>query len=244
MSIQEFEVKTFGELHEAIQKIQDIYGKHKKNTVYRGQKSLAYKLLPKVGRIEKFTFIRLKIGQKQVSSLKDQEKNILKTFKNRALPQLPRVPANDWEWLAIGQHYGLATRLLDWSKSPLVAAYFAVEQEFDEDSAIYAFNQGYFDYSNSEPFNVKGVRRITPAFYTRRIEAQSGAFTIHENSSKPIDEIVSLKKLNKIIIVKGFRARLKEILSSYGIHRASMFPDLDGISFYVNDYLVKKWIDY
>ena len=107
------DIDNFDALHKLIQKrVQDT-------TVYRGVKDASYDLVPKVGRKD------LKWNHK---SVKDAEKYMLTLFKQRAISFLTFSPRNDWEWLALAQHYGLPTRLLDWSRNPLVAAYFAVNE--------------------------------------------------------------------------------------------------------------------
>jgi hypothetical protein len=49
------------------------------------------------------------------------------------------VPSNDYvlNWWPLMRHYGAPTRLLDWSLSPYVALYFAVEEPWDEDGALW-----------------------------------------------------------------------------------------------------------
>ncbi len=56
---------------------------------------------------------------------------LLNEFKRRAVHLVDERPQNDFEWLFIMQHYGVKTRLLDWTTNALVALYFAVDQSQD-----------------------------------------------------------------------------------------------------------------
>lgn len=69
---------------------------------------------------------------------KYREKRLLETFRSYATEWLPR-DASDWEVMLLGQHYGLPTRLLDWTSSPMVALFFATEDatKWDEDGVVW-----------------------------------------------------------------------------------------------------------
>lgn len=87
-------------------------GRRKKFVWFRGQGCEDWKLLPSIMR---------------PPNKVDNEMILMKRFKQHSFPFLDRIPQVEWEWLFIMQHYGVQTRLLDWSESPLVGLYFALE---------------------------------------------------------------------------------------------------------------------
>jgi hypothetical protein len=82
----------------------------------------------------------------------DHEKEILLEFQRGAHQYITPTPADDEivDWLALMQHHGAPTRLLDWTRSPYVALYFALERAQPKDrSAIWAIDRHWMDRASA-----------------------------------------------------------------------------------------------
>lgn len=199
----------------------------KEHVLFRGvANSKKDKLKPKIGRI------------KNSSEIAGNEKFLNDWFKSRALPFLNDIPKNAWEWLALAQHHGLSTRMLDWTMNPLVAAFFAVEKKCNTDSAIYVYDLNRESIlinpedDNESPFNIRKDAMIYfPKHRTLRIPIQSAVFTVHKEPHKNFDK----DNIEKLIIKNSIRDELKEKLDLLGINRQSLFPGLDTLAAHLND---------
>lgn len=164
---------------------------------YRGISSDKLKLIPKLYRSKFNNFPKF------------AEEDLIGDFtrKAKAIHKGPVYNYSHWEWYHLMQHYGMPTRLLDWSESPLVALYFAIDND-KSSSAPCVWVLDPFGLNNlsadkkvvffSDPsgqteedreaidrykFDVEALPRfplaISPPYIDNRLQIQMGCFTIH-----------------------------------------------------------------
>lgn len=198
--------------------------------LFRGQSNSSWKLEPAIDR--------LVIRQWQ----DEFEDAIFEEFRRTALPYLTKWPRNKWEWLALAQHHGLPTRLLDWTQNPLAALYFAIEHPNDgHDSTVWCYQHRHSAVNVKQkgyrsPFLIKKIELYHPPHVAQRITAQTGSFTAHPGLLNVRDDGADAEwkgQLIELTIPHNQRFRIRRELERLGIHRASLFPDLDGVATHI-----------
>lgn len=198
--------------------------------VFRGQFDAAWDPSPQIDRME------FQAYRDRYKWTRDRhERWLLEEFKKGARPHALLPPQDQWEWLALAQHHGLATRMLDWTSNPLGALYFACERpDATNDSVVWCYHHsGVLAAAGSDPFKIAAITAYWPPHVTQRITVQGGCFTAHPPA--PLKANVQWPgDLLQVTIPKPERRRMRQELTQLGISRATLFPDLDGIAIATN----------
>ena len=209
---------------------------------WRGQANAAWQLVPSLYRLD----------------LAPSESNLNARFKLMAPARRSNCPGpgDAFGWLFLMQHYCLPTRLLDWSESPLVALFFALEECADAqaDCALWVLMPTKMNLQdlgreailmpgspdlrtlaieafvrNSANPDIRTLAVLTEQSDLRHLVQQS-AFTIH-GSSSPIELMPGTDDfLVRIRIPAAARVGLHTMLALLGVSRATLFPDLDHLA--------------
>lgn len=179
--MNEVKVKSWNELQELL--FEDSWnpelGRFRSRYAFRGLSDSAYTL--------ETTLIRLR------GCYVELERHLLRNFRKYAHRDVVERDSV-WHWLSVAQHYGLPTRLLDWTYSPFIALHFATAniEKFDTDGAIWAVNY------------VKAHRELPEKLMVHLELEGANVFTVGmlSESVKSLKELAELREKNFVVFVE------------------------------------------
>ncbi|MGA2905734.1 MAG: FRG domain-containing protein [Candidatus Korobacteraceae bacterium] len=208
----EVTVKSWEELHTSLGGMSDTAW------IFRGVSSPEHYPIPSIGRKAIYG-----------PYYRAQEERLLLEFKYRAVALMRAPDFDDWHWLAYAQHLGVPTRLLDWTTSPLIAAFFALQGDMTSDRAIFCVKYSRFiheiDQKTKSPFDCASVGRFSPPLIFDRLRAQRGLFTVHPHPTM----IFYSPGMKVIRIARDGVEKLRKRLFKYGIDYWYIYPDAEGL---------------
>jgi len=207
---------------------------------WRGQSVFEWNLIPSIHR-----------------GLAANEQNLTFRFRNMAKARYKKCPPHNEisSWLFLMQHYGLPTRLLDWSESSFTALFFAVENSTHDsnDASLWALNPTQLNkrqrgdgaiYSADHPAVFPIIRQAfkteskpvtdTLAVLTDQNDirqlVQQSVFTVH-GSDTPLNDLPYCSEfVDSIRIPSAAKPHIRGFLDYHGITRATLFPDLENLA--------------
>jgi hypothetical protein len=181
------------------------------------------------------TFDRMFLGQSKQKRLQIAESMFQRfTAAMEILDVPPETSTDQGSLLALAQHYGLPTRLLDWTESPYVAAFFAYNSRAlwgtsDQHVAIWVLDSQ--DPIWSAQYGVEIVNVSLSG--NLRLRNQSGRFTLARTPFASLEEYVSAHgdtgdPLRRFLLPGNEWSKALADLDAMGINHAHVYPEVEG----------------
>ncbi|HIH0818879.1 TPA: FRG domain-containing protein [Vibrio cholerae] len=275
-AFKEVNYETANDLWDALSPTKSFF-KEPYNIIYRGQADSGWSLIPSLLRNKESNSLLKFLGRpSKADELVYTEVRLLEkfasycdnvgvripndsmTFRNEILSsqvqdryyKRPELWPNPEliELMALAQHHGVPTRLLDWTRQPYVAVYFAVSSAManhknwkpDTKLAIWVFNTELVNlYKNVNIVQVPGST-------SHHVSAQSGLFTVHPHSGSRNEEFeirgleyefstLSNSPLLQLTLSVDEALNLYRLCLKAGINAATIYPSVDGAGKAVQD---------
>ncbi|HUJ87217.1 MAG TPA: FRG domain-containing protein [Burkholderiales bacterium] len=230
---------------------------------FRGQSDASWKLEPSLMR----SLRHFELSLKEALQLEEQALGIFRCKAHLFLS--PTLLAKIYTkpcWWAVMQHHGAPTRMLDWTISPYVAAYFAAlhdgnkapgavwafcsknlhrsfvtrhgqPPEFDDPAAVSWYEGRLQELRDQQVVLPLEFKYVT----SERIAAQQGRFTmgfdVLRNHNECIQAQVGDDHVRKIVIPHEKKAEFLLRLRDMNITGAALFPGIDGLGQAVSEYV-------
>lgn len=184
---------------------------------------------------------------RELTHAKDIECGFLKTFKRHASKYLTHQPNidDDLAWLALMQHYGTPTRLLDWTYSFFVGVFFAIakvknsnDPQHDKDCCvIWALNAGQIREAIKRAFPTEDVVIESP-YYVREIYDFKKIF----RKNNPLSLVCPLNPIyhnERSTIQQGVFLCPGNVEISFEDNLTGLFPDQADLDDVLHKYTIK-----
>jgi FRG domain len=207
--------------------------------LFRGVTDASYTLVPKIGRPRRSG----RNSKTESAYSAEDEIAVLELFKQQARAHVS-TNLSKLEWMALAQHYGVPTRMLDWTESVLVAAWFAVQdpESADADGAIWVAQRvaSVNPESAQDPLTFGAPAIYRPPHVAARVGTQGSVLMVCPD---PTTRPVSIAGCRKVVIPSKNRFTLRKRLDACGINSKTMFADLGGLGqhlawMYANNWLI------
>lgn len=203
--------------------VSEVLKMHESNEtlVFRGHASTSYELKPGIGR-------------KNYSE--DIERKVFYDFKRQYFSYTSERPISDMGILFLAQHYGLPTRLLDWTYNPMISLYFACESKPNDDGCIFVVSLREIFFADSdddrsapqtlrEIMSIKKPMYVVPNYTDARYKNQKALFLL---CNMPYRKFTAIKKT--FIIKKESKEKILNDLALLGYDKTLVYPLLDSLS--------------